>query len=162
MAGAVPDVRGGKIPNLLTYTGMVAALVARLLAAGWPGLKAGLLGLILGGGLFFLLFLLGGMGGGDVKLVAAVGAWAGAGQTLIILLAAALAGGVLAIGMMIFRKTVRRTLRNTVELLRHHLQTGLRPHPELNVREPATLRVPYGVAIAAGTLYCLGSSLWRG
>jgi prepilin peptidase CpaA len=160
--GAVQDVRGRKIPNWLTYTGLLAALAVRLLAAGLPGLTAGLLGLLLGGGIFYVLFLLGGMGGGDVKLIAAVSAWAGAAQTVNILIAAALAGGVLAVGTMLFYKTVRQTLMNTVELIRHHLQSGLRPHPELNVRESGALRVPYGVAIAAGTLYCLGSSLWRG
>ena len=154
--GAVQDIRGGRIPNGLTYGGLLAALAARFLMAGWPGLQGGLIGALAGGGIFYLLFLVGGMGGGDVKLMAAVGAWAGTAQTVVVLIAAAIAGGVLAVGFMVFHRQVRLTLRNTVELIRHHLTSGFQPHPLLNIREPGTLRVPYGLAIAMGTLYCLG------
>jgi prepilin peptidase CpaA len=78
--GAVTDVRDRRIPNWLTYGGLVAALRVRCALLSWLGLRGGLLGLLLGGGIFFLLFVLGGMGGGDVKLMAAVGAWAGTAQ----------------------------------------------------------------------------------
>jgi len=76
---------GARIPNWLTYGSVVAALAARALL-GWPGIKGGLIGLLAGGGVFFLLFALGGMGGGDVKLMAAVGTWAGGAQTVVVLL----------------------------------------------------------------------------
>ena len=78
--GAVKDVRGQRIPNWLTYSGLLAALVVRAGLGGWTGLKGGLAGMLFAGGIFFLLFLLGGMGGGDVKLMAAVGAWVGLAQ----------------------------------------------------------------------------------
>src|SRR6266567_450241 len=58
--GALNDIRSGRIPNWLTYTSLAAALVVRGAIAGWPGLKSGLQGLALAGGLFLLLFLLGG------------------------------------------------------------------------------------------------------
>ena len=165
--GAAWDVRGGRIPNLLTYSGLLSALIVRSLLVGWPGLKSGLIGLVAAGGVFYILFLVGGMGGGDVKLMAAVGAWAGTNEivvaplakapaTVAVLIATALAGGLLALIYMLFHGRVRSTLVNTLELIRHHLQSGLQPHPELNIREQGTVRVPYGVAIAAGTLYCLG------
>ncbi len=109
-----------------------------------------------------LLFLVGGMGGGDVKLMAAVGAWAGTALTVTILIATAIAGGILAVLYMVLHRRVRATLLNTLELIRHHLTSGLQPHPVLNVREPGTMRVPYGVAIAMGTLYCVGNAFWRG
>lgn len=160
--GAARDVRGGRIPNWLTYGGLVSALVVRSLVAEWPGLKGGLIGIVVGGGIFYLLFLVGGMGGGDVKLMAAVGAWAGADQTVVVLIATAIAGGILAVGYMIFHRRVRRTLLNTLELIRHHLSSGLQPHPALNIREPGTMRVPYGVAIAIGALYCLGQCVLVG
>lgn len=154
--GAVKDVRGGRIPNWLTYGGLLAALVVRSLLSGWPGLKFGFFGMLAGGGIFYLPFLLGGMGGGDVKLMAAVGAWAGSTQTVNVLIAAAIAGGILAVGYMVFRRQVLRTLLNSVELMRYHLTSGFRPHPALNIREPNSMRIPYGLAIAIGTLYCLG------
>ena len=156
LAGAVKDVRGGRIPNWLTYSGILAALVFRGFLAGFPGLKAGVLGMLTGGGLFVILFFLGGMGGGDVKLMAAASAWAGSAQVVNLLIATVIAGGILAVLYMVFRRRVSEALLNTVELIRHHLTSGLKPHPELNVREPETMRVPYGVAIAIGTLYCLG------
>jgi prepilin peptidase CpaA len=160
--GAVEDIRCGRIPNWLTYGGLLAALAAQFLMLGWPGLKSGLVGVLAGGGIFYLVFLVGGMGGGDVKLMAAVGAWAGAAQTVVVLIAAAITGGILAVGFMIFQRRVRVILLNTMELIRHHLTSGLRPHPVLNIREPGALRIPYGLAIALGTLYCLGRTFsWR-
>ena len=160
--GAVQDIRGGRIPNWLTYGGLLVALAVRTFVSGWPGLKIGFIGMLAGGGIFYLLFLLGGMGGGDVKLMAAVGAWAGTAQTAGVLIAAAIAGGFLAVGYMVFYRQVHRTLLNTVELVQHHLTFGFQPHPELNIREPGSMRVPYGLAIAMGTLYCLGRAFsWR-
>jgi len=155
LAGAVSDLRSARIPNRLTYGSLLAGIAVRAIW-GWQGIKGGLIGLLAGGGLFLLLFLLGGLGAGDVKLMAAVGAWAGWPQTVVILLVAAIAGGVLAIGYMLFYKRVRLTLLNVVELARHHLVSGIQPHPQLNVREAGALRIPYGLAVAMGTLYCLG------
>src|SRR5216684_454821 len=158
--GAVKDVRGRRIPNWLTYGGLLAALVVRCAFAGWPGLKAGLLGMLLAGGIFYLLFLLGGMGGGDVKLVAAVGAWAGTVQVESVLIVAALAGGLLAVCYVVMHRQVRETLRNTAELPRHHATAGFQPHPVLNVQQPGTMRLPYGLAVAIGTWYCVGNAFW--
>ena len=160
--GAVLDLRGGRIPNWLTYGGLLAALAVQFLLFGWPGVKGGLMGALAGGGIFYLLFLVGGLGGGDVKLMAAVGAWAGAAQTVVVLVAAAIAGGGLAVGYTIFHRRVRLILLNTGELIRYHLTNGLKPHPVLNIREQSALRIPYGVAIAMGTLYCLGRTFSGG
>jgi prepilin peptidase CpaA len=71
--GAFTDVRNRRIPNWLTYNGILLALAVRTALAGWPGLKNSFEGVVLGGGIFLLLFLLRGMGGGDVKLMAAAG-----------------------------------------------------------------------------------------
>ena len=60
--GAVKDVGGRRIPNWLTYSGLLIGLTVRAVVAGWPGLKGGLLGMLLAGGIFYLLFVLGGMG----------------------------------------------------------------------------------------------------
>jgi prepilin peptidase CpaA len=160
--GAVTDVRDRRIPNWLTYGGLAAALGVRCALLGWLGLRGGLVGLLLGGGIFFVLFLLGGMGGGDVKLMAAVGAWAGTAQSVAILIASAIVGGILAVCYIVFRRYLFRTLLNTVRLIGHHLSFGLQPHPSLNIRQPSSLRMPYGLAIALGTLYCVGITFWRG
>ena len=123
-------------------------------------MRGGLAGMLFAGGIFFLLFLLGGMGGGDVKLMAAVGAWVGFAQVGFLLIVSAIAGGLLAAGYMLVHKQDFETLRNMVELVRHHLTAGFEPHPTLNVQQAGTLRLPYGLAIAIGTFYCVGNAFW--
>ena len=160
LMGAVIDVRSARIPNRLTYTALVAALMLRTAVLGLSGLKSGALGMLVAGGLFLLLFVLGAMGGGDMKLMAAVGAWVGSTQVMMLILTAALAGGVLAIGRMIFSKAVGPTLRNIMHLIYYRLISGLQPHPELNVQSSGAQRVPFGVAIAVGALTCASHAIW--
>jgi prepilin peptidase CpaA len=160
--GAFYDARSRRIPNLVTYTGFLAALLSRVSMLGWLGLRDGFVGALIGGGLFFLLFVVGGMGAGDVKLMAAVGAWAGSAQIFTLLAATAFAGGAMAIGLMLYRRRALVTLLNTIELIRHHLTAGLRPHPALNIKEPGSMRIPFAPAIAIGVLYCLGGKFFWG
>ena len=157
--GAVSDVRSNRIPNWLTYGGLAVALAFRIALGGWHALGQGLGGMVLGGGIFFLLFLVRGMGAGDVKLMAAVSAWVGLQRTLTVLIATALAGGVLAVIYMVFYKQIAGTFRNLGVLLRFHLTSGVKPHPKLNLQDSKTVRLPYGLAIAAGTLYLLLSAV---
>jgi prepilin peptidase CpaA len=158
--GGASDLRRARIPNWLTYSGLLTALLLRFRMLGWPGLRSGTVGMLVAGVFFFVLFVVGAMGGGDVKLIASVGAWAGSAQVIAILFAAALAGGLLAIFYMLVRQALRTTFWNLLELIRFRLTSGLRPHPLLNVHEAGTLRVPFGVAIAMGTLFCAGNAIW--
>jgi len=103
---------------------------------------------------------LGAMGGGDMKQMAAVGAWVGSTQVVTLILAVSLAGGVLAIARIILGNRVGQTIRNTVQLICYRLTSGLQPHPELNVQSADSKRVPFGVAIAAGALFCAGNAVW--
>jgi len=160
LGGAVSDIRSARIPNRLTYSALLAALSLRLALLGLSGLKSGAVGMLVAGGLFCVLFVLGAMGGGDMKLMAAVGAWVGSTQVMTLILAAALAGGVLAIGRIIFTKMVGQTLRNIMRLICYRLTSGLQPHPELNVQSLGSQRVPFGVAIAVGALSCAGNAIW--
>ena len=160
LGGAVSDIRSARIPNRLTYSALLAALSLRLALLGLSGLKSGTVGMLVAGGLFCVLFVLGAMGGGDMKLMAAVGAWVGSTQVMTLILAAALAGGLLAIGRIIFTKMVGQTLRNIMRLICYRLTSGLQPHPELNVQSLGSQRVPFGVAIAVGALSCAGNAIW--
>lgn len=157
--GAVTDVRSARIPNRLTYSALGAALLVRIGLMGLTGLKSGAIGILIAGGAFCLLFMLGAMGGGDMKMMAAVGAWVGGTHILTVLIAIGLAGGVLAIVSMIFNKQLLQTLRNTVHLI-GYLASGLQPHPEMNIQAPGSRRVPFGVAIAMGTLFCAANVVW--
>jgi prepilin peptidase CpaA len=136
--------------------------VLRFAAFGWPGLKSGFFAAAITGLIFSLLFAMRAVGGGDVKLMSAVAAWTGVERTGSILIAAALAGGLLAIVYIIFGQSMRRTIRNVFSLVYYRFTSGLRPHPVLNIDNPGTLRVPFGLAIAMGTLFCVCNAiLWR-
>lgn len=143
-------------------TALAVGLVVRGAIEGWPGFGSAITATLVAGGFFFLFFLAGGMGGGDVKLISAVGAWAGIGQVIPVLVAAGIAGGFLAAYYLVVDGGLGRTLRNTVELVRHHFVSGICPHPEINVRQAGMTRVPFGLAIAMGTLFCAGSAFFRG
>jgi len=114
-----------------------------------------LLGGLVAGLVFLVFYLAGGMGGGDVKLVAAVGCLAGLSQVAGILISTALAGGIFAVVLAVVSRRLKQTVSNMGALLVHHSATGLQPHPEFNVTNPRTLRLPYGIAIATGTAMTL-------
>ena len=77
------------------------------------------------------------------------------------LLTTALCGGVLAIVYAMCRRRIRATVMNLGVVLRFHAGAGLQAHPELNLDNPAALRMPYGLAIAAGTFYVFLTAWWR-
>jgi prepilin peptidase CpaA len=102
------------------------------------------------------------MGGGDVKLMAAIGSLAGSHRVVGILLASAIAGGVMAVVVMISDHRVVRTLRRVGSVVAFHVLHGLRPHPEINLSDKTALRLPYGAAIACGTAYVfIAATFWR-
>ena len=94
----VTDLRSRRIPNWLVLPFMVAGIVISGVQHGWPGLGQSFSGLALGLLLFGLLFWLGGMGAGDVKLAAAIGAWIGPQQLMFALVMTAIVGGLMALG----------------------------------------------------------------
>ena len=162
LLGAYFDVISARIPNRLTYTAIVVGLLARLALMGWKGFVAGLAGLLLCGGMFFVLFMIHAMGGGDVKLMAAVGAWVGYRHTGTALIVCSICGGIIALGYVIVLKRYRTTASNIASLLTFHASSGVKPHPELNLSSAEAVRMPYGVAIAAGAVGTLISTIWKG
>ena len=71
--GGITDVTSRRIPNKLTYLGMLVAIAGRSALQGWHGLGSALAGGLVGGGAFLVFFLIHAMGAGDVKLITAVG-----------------------------------------------------------------------------------------
>jgi prepilin peptidase CpaA len=161
-AGCVTDVMTRRIPNKLTYLGMSVAICGRFLLQGWHGLGSALAGGLIGGGAFLVFFLIHAMGAGDVKLIAAVGCFAGPSVALQIVLASAIAGGIFAIIYALWKGRLRTVLANTGELVKFHVAAGAEVHPSLNLSNPQALRMPYGVAIAAGVAYSVVALYCRG
>jgi prepilin peptidase CpaA len=149
-AGAVSDVRSRRIPNLLTGSSIALGLLLHLGDGGWRQMGIAAAAGMAGGAVFFLFFVAGGMGAGDVKLMAAVSTIAGFGHLVEILVAIALTGGLFAVGLAAARGRLKATLANVGTLIHHHAVAGILPHPELNLHNPKALRLPYGVPIAVG------------
>lgn len=153
VAAAVIDVQQRRIPNWLTYSAMVMGLLLRAYYFGWRGLLTAVGGCLLAGGIVFVFYAVRAMGAGDLKLLAAIGSMVGPHFAIITLLATAIAGGVLALIYVAYRGRMRATFVNVGSVMKFHAWGGLQAHPELNLDNPVALRMPYGLAIAAGTLY---------
>jgi len=157
--GALCDYRSRRIPNWLTGSSILLGLVLHLVLGGWRSLTSAMLAGLAGGGAFLLFYLAGGMGGGDVKLIAAVGSCAGLSHVAAILIATAIAGGIFALALALVAGRLKQTFSNVASLLSHHGLVGLRPHPNLNVQNSRALRLPYGMAIGAGTAMTMFGAL---
>ena len=164
VAGAITDLRSRRIPNLLTGPAMLVGLSLHLAAGGWKECSSSFIALILCGAIFLVLHLAGGMGGGDVKLIAAEACLLGLPSAGALLLYTVLCGGLLALALAIRRGKMRQTMANVLVLTSHHSRNGLQPHPDLNVLNTSTLRLPYALAIAAGCILtvCLTSTVRLG
>ena len=153
-AAAVTDLHSRIIPNWLCATGIVLGFGLNGWLHGWAGLWSACLGFALALGLYVPLWMLRAMGGGDVKLMAAVGALAGpAGWFTIFVLASAL-GGVFALGLLFLRDALGRSFHNIWYILTNlaRLRAPYAAHPELDIAHEKAISMPHGVAIAAGTL----------
>jgi prepilin peptidase CpaA len=154
-AAAMLDLRTRRIPNLLTGPAIVLGLVLHFALGGFAQLALAALAGLLAGGLFLLFYLAGGMGGGDVKLITAIGCIVGSTAIKDVVLATVLIGAVLALALAAYHGRIREMVRNVVTLAHHHSSNGLVPHKEICVSSRATLRLPYALPIAAGTLFAL-------
>lgn len=152
---AVYDARSRRIPNFITFPGMAFGLMLHGALGGWRQLAAAGAGGLICGLVFFVFYLAGGMGGGDVKLITAAGCIAGLPLIGHLLLWTALAGGVMAISLALYRRQLVTTLRNTCAIVIHHRTMGLMPHAQFNISNERTLRLPYALAIAVGSALTL-------
>ena len=157
MAACVWDLRTQRIPNGLTLSAAVAALVFQAATAGWAGVGFSMSGWLAGTLVFFPFFVVRGMGAGDVKLLAAVGAWLGPTQVAIAALATSIAGGVIAIVVALGYGYLRQALSNVYLLLMHWRVVGVRPLEQVTLRGTKGPRLAYAIPIAIGTVV----TLWR-
>jgi len=129
---------------------------------GQLGLKNAGLGFGLALLIYFPLFMLRGMGAGDVKLMAAVGALVGPGNWLRIFVLTALIGGAIAVGTILYRGVLRRVLKNLGHILMSPFRgrAPFQDHPELDLTSGAGLSLPHGAVIALGTFLFLFATLY--
>ena len=158
LVAVICDLRTRRIPNALTFGAAAAGLAFAFYTGGWSGLGQAAAGWFVGALLLFPLFALGGMGAGDVKLVAALGAWLGPIDAVWLTIFASIAGGVVAVMVSVGHGYLRQALSNVWLMFTHWRVAGLRPVPGLTLKDATAPRLAYAIPIALG-LVC---TLWRG
>lgn len=153
LIAAVIDIRSRRIPNWLSLPFLVIGLVLSAWRGGLPGFESSIEGIGLAVAIAGVLCFLRGMGMGDLKLFAAIGAWVGPEQLLVALVATGIAGGFLAIGYALWHRSLGKSLDSTGDLLAGFGKTGFRPHATIALDNPQALKMPYAPAIAIGTMF---------
>jgi prepilin peptidase CpaA len=159
LIAAWTDWRSRRIPNWLTVPGLLIGVSANALTGGWPGLKTSLLGAGLGLLLLLPFVFLRSLGAGDWKLAGALGAFVGWEVLVTLLMGSVFVAGIMALGLVIYKRRFKETLRNIGRLLASML-TFHRPGPEVSLDNPLSLKVPYGVALALTTVLFGIGKIW--
>ncbi len=153
---AVSDLRTRRLPNWLTVPAFAAAVLAHTAVNGLGGLGFALMGFATGFGILLVLWLIGGGGGGDVKLMGALGAWLGSSLTVAVFLSSTVLAAV-ATAVILLAGTFSRGYR---QVHRRYIRPGAKGRPAGNkhsgedARREAQMQrrvMPYAVPVALGT-----------
>jgi prepilin peptidase CpaA len=155
LIAVICDLRTRRIPNLLTFGATAAALLFGTIDGGGHGLLQSVAGWLLGAALFFPLFALGGMGAGDVKLLAALGAWLGPVEAVYLALFSSMAGGLVGIAVALFHGYLRQALMNVWLMLMEWRMRGVRPLPGLTLNDARAPKLAFAIPIAIGAVCTL-------
>ena len=154
IVAAVIDGRQLKVPNWITFPMVLSGWLASGVIYGWDGMAASLWGTAVGLGLLLPAYAIGGMGAGDVKLLAGVGAWVGASQTFWAFLVSAIIGAIIAVIMVVVSRKWRHHQKQFVSIVSEILV--IRSPSKLSEiaaeRKPTMMLLPYGIPIAIGTI----------
>jgi prepilin peptidase CpaA len=159
VSAAINDLLSRRIPNRLLLAAWMCVLPLQVMSAA-PGaaLATSLAGALTGLAVFLPLYLMRGMAAGDVKLMATVGAFVDPASTFYIAMASWCAGGVMALLIIAFKGRLRTALANLGDLLRPlRMWVARIPAVAEPMRQPSVGSMPYGLAIAIGTLVWLAT-----
>lgn len=148
------DLRSRRIPNWLSLPFLAAGLVVSFAPKSWHGIGIvpSLEGMGLGLSLFGVLAFMGGMGMGDVKLCAAIGAWIGPKQLFVALVLTGIAGGIMAVLWAAMGGFLGDLFSGTGDLLMGWRKREKGKESEHTLANPNAKKMPYAPAIAVGTL----------
>ena len=152
VAATITDLRSRLIPNWLVLPFLAAGVAVQVWMGGWHGLGQSAMGLGLGLLIYGVLFWMGSMGAGDVKLAMAIGAWVGPGQLFFALFVTAIAGGVMVLGWAMVGGFLPDLFKGTGNLIFGRKKGDEEPQDKLVLSNPKTRKMPYAPAIALGTL----------
>ena len=154
VVAAVVDGWKLKVPNWLTFPLVISGWIYSAAWFGWPGLGWSLAGTAVGLALLLPAYAIGGMGAGDVKLLAGVGAWVWGTVTFYAFCVSAIVGGVLALVMVV---AARRWKHHAMQFRGILMEmVVLRDPNQLATiaaeRKSSMMLLPYGIPIAIGTI----------
>jgi prepilin peptidase CpaA len=149
------DLRTRRIPNILTFGGALAAFAVHGYVGGWQGLGLSLAGWAVGLALFLPFFVLGGMGAGDVKLLATVGACVGPLAAVWVALFTSIAGGIMALAVASYAGYLQKAFVNLWCVVMYWRLEGPRPVPEMTLASNRGPRLAYAVPMLAGLMLTL-------
>jgi prepilin peptidase CpaA len=149
------DLKTRRIPNLLTFGAALAAVATHAYTGGPAAAGWSVLGWLVGVAFFLPIFALGGMGAGDVKLLAALGAWLGPGQTVWLALFSLIAGGVLGIAVALAYGYMTQAFTNLAWMFQFWRAEGPKPVPEVTLATHKGPRLAYAVPVFAGLMVTL-------
>ena len=151
------DYKERRVPNWLNGTLALAGIAAQVSFFGLDGLQTAILGLLVGFGLLILPWAMNGMGAGDVKLMAAIGAWFGPQMTLVSFVVGALIGGVAAGVMILAAGKLQYAYTNlcTIMVKMSSTRTMFSEFGSAHSFGETSSLLPYGVPLTAGSLAVL-------
>lgn len=146
---AYTDWKEQRIYNKLLGPALLFALIVHGVGGGIEGILFSLLGTVLGFCLLLIPYFLGGMGAGDVKLLAVIGAFGGANFVFTSFLYGAVIGGIISGILLIRRKALGFTLKRFLLILPFLARPQFLQE---DMREAPKEKFPYGIAIVLGTV----------
>lgn len=154
------DIKRRRIYNNVLIPFLLTALVASFLAGGWQNLLESLWGVLLGLAMLIFPFARGGMGAGDVKLLAVIGGIKGPAFVISTFLAGALAGGVMALFLLAINRRLKSTISRGLGFISETLfRYGIMIRVQKCKEDEKPLYFPYSLAIGAGTAAAYSFSL---
>jgi prepilin peptidase CpaA len=155
VVASVVDVKYRRVPNVLTFSVALAGFVAAFAVGGPWRLASSVAGWVVGAALLFPFFALRGIGAGDVKLLAATGAWLGPVDVAWAAFFMAISGAVIALVAAAASGYMRTAYDNVWGLLMFWRIAGVKPMPSLTLEGAAGPRLPYAIPIGIGSVVAL-------
>ena len=149
----ITDIKERKIYNKVLFPSLILTLITHLLLGGWSNLYTSFMGFFIGLFILIIPYFLGGIGAGDVKLLALIGALKGPSFVFYTAIYMAIAGGIIAFILLLYQKRLHSTLTSFLHYF-HSLKHGVKIHLPSN-NDTLTNTYPYGIAIAIGAVFAL-------
>ena len=160
LSAALLDWRSRRIPNWLTVPGLLLGMAVHTVLSGFHGALYALEGAGLALVLLFAPVLIRVLGAGDWKLMGALGAFLGPVLFLFVFFGSIFFAGLMATIQIMRAHRVGETFRNMIVLVRGFFAFGLKANTQVSLDSPHSLKLPFGVAVAAATMICFCASQW--